>query len=101
MSIAVEETKVITVKDSKGQELRKGYPIMIRIKNQDIVCRFKAIENGYFVTETLDGQHENKYRQGSIDSCERISGVTPYPVEAGKMEVAAEPATNPALAPAT
>ena len=99
MSIAVEETKVITVKDSKGQELRKGYPIMIRIKNQDIVCRFKAIENGYFVTETLDGQHENKYRQGSIDSCERISGIREYPEPIFTKSM--EDAADPALAPAT
>lgn len=86
MGIKITETKVIEVLDSDGQMLKKGYPIMLRIKNQDIVCRFKAIENGYFVTETLDGKHENKYRQGSIETCQRISRVVPYPEDEAKSE---------------
>lgn len=78
MSIKVTETKVIEVLDSNGQNLRKGYPIMLRIKGEDIVCRFQGIANGYFVTETLDGEYENKYRQASIENCVRISRVEQY-----------------------
>ena len=99
MSITIEETRIIEVKDSKGQPFQKGDPIMLRIKNEDIVCRFKAIANGYFVTETLDGAHENKYRQGSIDNCVRISGIREWPEEA--LKAALKEATEPALAPAT
>ena len=86
MGIKVTETKVVEVTDSDGKVLRKGYPIMLRIKGQDIVCRFVGMSNGYFVTETLDGKHENKYRLGSIESCQRISGVTPYPEPAETIE---------------
>ena len=75
MSIRVTETKVVEVLDSNGQVLKAGQPIMLRIKGEDIVCCFKKIENGYFATETLDGAHENKYRQGSIEKCECISGI--------------------------
>ncbi len=79
MSVDVKEIKVIEVRDSNGNVLLEDYPIMIRIKNQDIVCAFKEIANGYFVTKTLDGEHENKYRQGSIEHCQRISGIRKWP----------------------
>jgi hypothetical protein len=79
MSIAIEETKVITVKDKNGTILRKGDPVLLRIRNQDIVCRYMGIENGYFSTETLVGDQRNQYRQGSIEDCERISGIRSYP----------------------
>ena len=92
--IKVTETKVVEVRDSNDQVLQAGYPIMLRIKGEDIVCRFKEIGNGYFVTETLDGEHENKYRQGSIESCKRISGIEPYP--APKLKAAADPVLAPA-----
>lgn len=78
MSIQITETKIIDVLDSDGHVIRNGQPIMLRIKNEDIVCRFKEVKNGYFVTETLDGEHENKYRQGSIEKCKRISGIIAY-----------------------
>ena len=78
MSIKITETKVIDVSDSDGRVLKQGQAIMLRIKNEDIVCRFKEVKNGYFVTETLDGEHENKYRQGSIEKCKCISGIIAY-----------------------
>jgi hypothetical protein len=81
MSIAIEETKVITVKDKNGTILCKGDPVLLRIRNQDIVCRYMGIENGYFSTETLEGDHKNQYRQGSIEDCVRISGIREYPEE--------------------
>lgn len=84
--IKVTETKVVEVMDSNGQAIREGDPILVRIKNQDIVCRFKAIANGYFVTETLDGEHENKYRQGSIQHCRHILGIREYPENVAKSE---------------
>ena len=65
--------------------LIKGDPIMIRMQGQDVVCRFMGMKNGYFVTETLDGANENKYRAGSIEACKRISGIREWPeIEAKK-----------------
>ena len=43
------------------------------------------MQNRYFVTETLDGANENKYRAGSIEACKRISGIREWPeIEAKK-----------------
>ena len=78
MSIKVTETKIIDVVDSNGNVLKAGNPIMIRIKGQDIVCRYYGIANGYFVTQTLDGEIFNKYRMGSIESCKLIFEVELY-----------------------
>ena len=89
MSIKVTETKVVEVLDSNGYAIKAGEMIMLRIKGEDIVCRFKEIGNGYFVTETMDGKHENKYRQGSIEKCVHIAGIEPYAYSAQKLKAAA------------
>lgn len=78
MSIKITETKIVEVLDSNGKVLKNGNPIMLRIKGEDIVCRFYGIANGYFVTQTLDGENYNKYRMSSIESCKRIFEVEPY-----------------------
>ena len=78
MSIKVTETKTINVMDSNGNVLKALDPIMIRIKGEDIVCRYCGIANGYFVTQTLDRKIYNKYRMGSIESCKRIFEVELY-----------------------
>lgn len=78
-SITMTEIKRLEVRDSDNNLIGRGCPIVLRIKDQDIVCRFIAIDKGYFVTETLDGEHENKYRLGSIEHCKRISRVVPCP----------------------
>ena len=93
MALNITKTEVINITDDNGQEITKGTPIMLRIKNEDIVCRFVGIKSGYFVTETLDGAHENKYRTGSIESCVRISGIRSFH-EPELVEVAADVARD-------
>ena len=86
MAIQVEKKEIITVTDDNGTQLTKGDPILIRCQDQDIVCRYMGMKNGYFVTETLDSTNENKYRTGSIESCRRISGIREWPVVEAKRE---------------
>lgn len=81
MPVRIDRKEVITVKDDRGVVLLKGDPIIIRVGSEDIVCRYIGIISGYFATRTLDEELENKYRQGSIVSFERISGIRSYPAE--------------------
>lgn len=106
MALKVNEITTIEVEASDGQLLKEGDAIMLRVNRrapEDIVCRFAGLANGYFVTTTLDGEHENKYRQGSIETCYRIRPVEKLPhqtlKEAGKE--AAQEAAAPLLAAAT
>lgn len=78
MALKVNEIVKVEVEASDGQVLKKGDAIMLRVSRrtpEDVVCRFAGLSNGYFVTTTLDGQHENKYRQASIETCYRIEEV--------------------------
>lgn len=86
MGIRIERKEIVTVKDDLENALRKGDPIMIRMQGQDVVCRFMGMKNGYFVTETLDGVNENKYRAGSIEACKRISEIREWPAIEAKKE---------------
>lgn len=86
MGIRIERKEIVTVKDDLENALRKGDPIMIRMQGQDVVCRFMGMKNGYFVTETLDGANENKYRAGSIEACKRISEIREWPAIEAKKE---------------
>lgn len=103
MGIRVNEIKTVEVLTTDGQTLKKGDGIVLRIKTEDIVCSFQEVNNGYFVTETLDGQSENKYRQGSIETCFKLKSFEVDKQEASQEagQDAAEPADNGALAPAT
>lgn len=108
MALKVNEIVKVEVEASDGQVLKAGDAIMLRINRrtpEDIVCRYAGLSNGYFVTTTMDGQHENKYRQTSIETCYRIEDVEKIPPqalkEAGKdaAEGAAQDAAAPLLAP--
>lgn len=108
MALKVNEIVKVEVEASDGQVLKEGDAIMLRINRrtpEDIVCRYAGLSNGYFVTTTLDGQHENKYRQASIETCYRIKDVEKVPPqalkEAGKdaAEGAAQDAAAPLLTP--
>lgn len=79
MPVQIEKKEIITVKDDHGIVISKGDPILVRIQNKDIVCRFIGINHGYFVTETLADGIESKYRDASIESIVRISGIRSYP----------------------
>ena len=108
MALKVNEIVKVEVEASDGQVLKEGDAIMLRINRrtpEDVVCRYAGLSNGYFVTTTLDGQHENKYRQASIETCYRIKEVEKVPPqalkEAGKdaAEGAAQDAAAPLLTP--
>lgn len=104
MALKVNEIVRVEVEASDGQVLKEGDAIMLRINRrtpEDVVCRYAGLSNGYFVTTTLDGQHENKYRQASIETCYRIKDVEKIPPQALKEagKDAAEGATQDAAAP--
>ena len=108
MALKVNEVVSVTVEATDGQVLKKGDAILLRVSRrtpEDIVCRYAGLSNGYFVTTTLDGQHENKYRQASIETCYHIKDVEKVPPqalkEAGKdaAEGAAQDAAAPLLTP--
>lgn len=104
MALKVNEIVKVEVEASDGQVLKEGDAIMLRINRrtpEDVVCRYAGLSNGYFVTTTLDGQHENKYRQASIETCYRIKDVEKVPPQALKEagKDAAEGAAQDAAAP--
>lgn len=108
MALKVNEIVKVEVEASDGQILKEGDAIMLRVSRripEDIVCRFAGLESGYFVTTTLDGQYENKYRQTSIETCYRIKEVEKIlPQElngAGKdtADTAAQDAAAPLMMP--
>lgn len=108
MALKVNEIVKVEVEASDGQVLKEGDAIMLRINRrtpEDVVCRYAGLSNGYFVTTTQDGQHENKYRQASIETYYRIKDVEKVPPqalkEAGKdaAEGAAQDAAAPLLTP--
>ena len=82
--------------------------ILLRVSRrtpEDIVCRYAGLSNGYFVTTTMDGQSENKYRQSSIETCYRIKEPEKMPPQtlkgAGReaADTAAQDAAAPLMAP--
>lgn len=73
--ISIEEKKIVEIKDSCGNVLHPGDPMMIRKGDEDIFCTFIALEGGYFKTKTADGAHENKYRVASIERCEVVENI--------------------------
>lgn len=104
MALKVNEIVKVEVEASDGQVLKEGDAIMLRVSRrtpEDVVCRFAGLSNGYFVTTTLDGQHENKYRQASIETCYRIKEVEKIPPQEsnGAGKEAAQDAVAPLLAP--
>ena len=87
MALKVNEIVKVEVEASDGQVLKEGDAIMLRINRrapEDVVRRYAGLSNGYFVTTTLDGQHENKYRQASIETCYHIKDVEKVPPQALK-----------------
>lgn len=75
--VNISEIKTVAVKDSDGLDIEPGDQIMIRNnRGEDVVCAFKGVSGGYFVTTTMDGENVNKYRIGSIQRCQVLYGIT-------------------------
>ena len=61
--ISVHEVTQVRVSDSEGNQ---GDTIVLRIDTEDILCVFKGIESGYFITETCEDGIRSRYRVKSI-----------------------------------
>lgn len=67
--INIEEQKVVHITASDGTPISRGDMLLLRAGDEDVLCRFVEVNNGYFVTETIDKgacQKQNKYRLGTI-----------------------------------
>ena len=64
--ISVHEVTQVRVSDSEGNAMNQGDTIVLRIDTEDILCVFKGIESGYFITETCEDGIRNRYRVKSI-----------------------------------
>lgn len=64
--ISVNEVSMIEVRDFRGNLMHEGDTIILRIDTEDILCVFKGIESGYFITETCEDGIRNRYRVKSI-----------------------------------
>lgn len=60
--ISVHEVTQVRVSDSEGNAILS----VLRIDTEDILCVFKGIESGYFITETCEDGIRNRYRVKSI-----------------------------------
>lgn len=56
--ISVHEVTQVRVSDSEGNAMNQGDTIVLRIDTEDILCVFKGIESGYFITETCRGRNQ-------------------------------------------
>ena len=64
--LTVNEVTRIEVSDSEGNAMHQGDTIILRIDTEDILCVYKGIESGYFITETCEDGIRNRYRVKSI-----------------------------------
>lgn len=103
--INIKEIKTTRITTTDGKEIKPGDIILIGIKGQDVVCKFKEINaSGYFVTEpVVTGLKPIQYRPASITSCFKVSSLEVDVDEGlqGAAKVAATEADAGALAPAT
>lgn len=74
--VGVEEKKIVTVKTTDGQEIKPGDILLLSVKGQDIICRFKMLDgNSYFTTApvvTGEGATQIRYRLPSIATCFKV-----------------------------
>ena len=72
--IQVSTKTIVTITDTDGEPIKPGDLILLRIRNEDILCTFREMNTGgYFVTRSFtDPETENKYRTGSIAACRKV-----------------------------
>lgn len=49
--------------------------VMRTYRDEDVLCRFKGMQAGYIITETVDGETENRYRVNSIADCKVVEHI--------------------------
>lgn len=74
--IVVEKKELLTVRDSYGHIVNIGDVVVIRTyRNEDVICTFEGMSSGYILTNTLEGDKENRYRVASISGCRRVENL--------------------------
>ena len=93
--IQVSTQTIVTISTTDGLPIRRGDLILLKIRDEDILCTFLGLNaGGYFVTESaVNPKTENKYRTGSIEACYKVAA---FELEGTKAEPADIPAAEPA-----
>lgn len=93
--IQVSTQTIVTISTTDGLPIRRGDLILLKIRDEDILCTFLGLNaGGYFVTESaVNPKTENKYRTGSIEACYKVAA---FELEGQKAEPADAPAAEPA-----
>lgn len=94
--IRIETKTFTTVRTTDGLQVNKGDTILLKVKDETIICTFVGLSGGgYFVTQPFDESGaEVKYRLGSISTCFKVKR---FEFDNGQeQEEAAEQAADPA-----
>lgn len=70
--INIKRLEQVILTDSYGSPIEPGDAIIIRAADQDVICVYKGIDDGYFVTLTLDTETTNRYRMRTIKSSLKV-----------------------------
>lgn len=72
--IQIETRTLTTIRTTDGLAVKKGDTILLKVKDETIVCTFVGLSGGgYFVTQPFDESGtEVKYRLGSIAACFKV-----------------------------
>lgn len=72
--IQIETRTLTTIRTTDGLQVKKGDAILLKVKDETIICNFVGLSNGgYFVTTPFDESGaEVKYRLGSIAACFKV-----------------------------
>lgn len=74
--LKIEKQELLTVRGSDGSEVKINDLVVMRTyRDEDVLCRFKGMQAGYIITETMDGKTENRYRVNSIADCKVVEHI--------------------------
>lgn len=73
--IQIETKTLTTIRTTDGQPIKKGDAILLKVRDETIVCNFVGLSGGgYFVTTPFgESGTEVQYRLGSIAACFKIA----------------------------
>lgn len=74
--LKIEKQELLTVRGSDGSEVKIDDIVVMRTyRDEDVLCRFKGMQAGYIITETVDGETENRYRVNGIADCKVVEHI--------------------------
>ena len=74
--LKIEKQELLTVRGSDGSEVKIDDIVVMRTyRDEDVLCRYKGMQEGYIITETMDGKTENRYRVNSIADCKVVKHI--------------------------